>query len=393
MISFSILITALQNLTPTEILDIFLVAVAVYVVALFIKQTRSYMLAGVILMMTTIYILSQNMNLTLTRSILQPAYTFIFIAIAIVFQRELRRFFRWIVVGRLDIFTNAKKISKGSSAEIAEALLFMASKKIGAILVFPGRQDIDDMLEGGQVLGGTITKEILLSIFDSSSPGHDGAVIIDGDSVKQFGVHLPLAREYTNYNKTGTRHRAAAGITEDTDAIALVVSEERGVISIFREGKMIVLENEDKLRRTLKDLTGESERKNTNFWHYFFVRNIETKLFAGAFSIVLWAIFFTQTGIVKKEYSIPLSFQLLSPALEIDATSGKKLVKIIVEGKSSDINSLSSDKIEVRIDAKNFGTGTQQIVLTEDMINVPSFIQVSDIAPDTVTVKVTEKGL
>ncbi len=393
MISFSVIITALQHITPTEIFDIMLVALALYIVALFIKQTRSYLLAGVVVVLIGIHLLSQNLNLTLTRSIVQPAYTFVFIIIAIVFQRDLRRFFKWIVIGRLDVFTNAKQISKGASAEIAEALLYMAEKKIGAIVVFPGRQDIDDMLEGGQPLGGDITKEILLSIFDSSSPGHDGAVVIDGNSIRQFGVHLPLAREYDGYRKAGTRHRAAAGITEDTDTIAFVVSEERGVISMFTEGKMRVLSDEKELRSALKDLTGESEVKHTSFWHYFLINNIGTKLFAIIFSLTLWIFFFAQTGVIKKEYNIPLSFQLLPPTLEIDANSGKKLVQVIVEGKSSDINNLSADKIEVRVDAKDFGTGTQNIVLTPSMINLPSFIQVSDINPDAVRIIVKEKGL
>lgn len=366
-------------------------AVALYIVLLFIKQTRSYFLAGVIVLLMMVHILSQNLNLILTRSIIQPAYTFIFIMIAIVFQRDLRRFFRWIVIGRLDIFTNTKQISKGSSAEIAEALLYMAEKNIGAIIVFPGKQDIDDMCEGGQVLGGSVTKEILLSIFDNSSPGHDGAVVIDGDSIRQFGVHLPLAREYSNYRKTGTRHRAAAGITEDTDAVALVVSEERGVISVFSQGKMQILKTESDLRDILKNLTGESETKNSNFWQFFFVKNIETKLGAFILSCVVWIAFFAQTGIVKKEYSIPLSFQLLSPALEIDANSGKKLIKITVEGKSTDITSLSADKIEARIDAKNFSTGTQKIIVEKNMINVPSFIHISEINPESINILVNEK--
>ena len=385
------LLTTLQNITFPEILDIALIAFGLYVVLLFVKQTKSYMLAGVIMFLFTIHFLSQNLNLTLTRSIIQPAYTIIFIMIAVVFQRELRRFFKWIVVGQLDIFTSSKQISKGSSAEIAETLLYMAEKKIGAIIVFPGRQDIDDITEGGQPLSGKITKEILLSIFDSSSPGHDGAVIIDGNRIKEFGVHLPLARDYTNYRKAGTRHRAAAGITEDTDAIALVVSEERGVVSMFKHGKMIAIKNEVELREILKKLTGEAEKKNTSFWNFFFVQNVGTKLTALVLTSAVWMLFYAQVGIVKKEYTIPLSFQLLSANLEVDATTGKRQIEVVVEGKSSDINTFAGDKLEVRVDAKDFVAGTKRIEITEDMINVPSFIQISDINPEVVSVVFKEK--
>lgn len=392
MISFSSLLTTITYITLPEIVDIGLVAFGLYIVLLFIKQTKSYFLAGVIVFMIAIHFISQNLNLTLTRSIIQPAYTFIFIMIAIVFQRDLRRFFKWIVIGQLDLFTTTKQISKGSSAEIAEALLHMAENKIGAIIVFPRRQDIDDITEGGQHLGGDITKEILLSIFDDSSAGHDGAVIIEGNVIKQFGVHLPLARTFDQYKKTGTRHRAGAGITEDTDAIAFAVSEERGTISMFIEGKMKVIK-EIELREVLKELTGEVEIKNSNFWHFFFVRNLGTKICALVLAFTVWTVFYAQVGIIKKEYTVPLSFRLLPQNLEVDAETGKKLIKIIVEGTSSDINSLASDKIEVRIDAQNFATGTQKITLTDDMISLPSFIHVSEVNPKTVSVVIKEKDV
>lgn len=391
MPSFAALYAAIRNINFTEALDIALVAGAIYIGLLFIKQTKSYFLAGVALFLLAINFLSQNLNLSLTRSIIQPAYTLIFIMIAIVFQREIRRFFKWILIGQQDLFTAAKQISKGVSAEIAEALLHMANKNIGAIIVFTGKQDIDDITEGGQVLNGEATKEILLSIFDSSSPGHDGAVIIDNNNIKQFGAHLPLAREYSNYRKTGTRHRAAAGITEDTDAVALVVSEERGVISIFKKGKMKILKDEEDLRDALKELTGEAETKNTSFWNFFFVQNAWTKITAVLLALVIWTFFYAQIGIIKRVYTVPLSFQLLSPSLEIDTQSVRRQIQITVEGKSNDINSLDPAKLEARVDAKNFDAGTKKIEVTNTMINVPSFITVSEISPETLYITFKQK--
>ena len=107
-------------------------------------------------------------------------------------------------------------------------------------------------------------------------------------------------------------------------------------------------------------------------------------------SFTVWVIFFAQVGIIKKEYTIPLSFQLLPPNLEIEAGSAKKLIRIVMEGKSSDINNLEQDKLQVRVDAKNFATGTQKIVIEKSMINVPAFISISEIAPQQVSVLVKE---
>jgi hypothetical protein len=247
------------------------------------------------------------------------------------------------------------------------------------------------MLEGGQELNGSITKELLLSIFDTSSPGHDGAVIIENDMIKMFGVHLPLARNY-NFRKAGTRHRAAAGITEDTDAIALIVSEERGVISIAKHGVIERIKDEHALREILKKLTGESEQTSKGFWHYFILKNATTKVIAITLSITLWTVLIMQTGIIKKEYAIPLSFQLLPSQYEIDAKAGKTQINVVLQGRSRDINTFDGSKLEAKVDARNFASGTIPLVITEDMITVPSFLSVVDIEPEQVKVLVKEKS-
>lgn len=384
---------ALQNITAREIADIAVVSIALYIVLLFIKQTKSYFLIGVSVLLILISIVSQNLDLALTRTILQPLSTLTFIIIAIVFQREIRRFFKWIVTGQSHIFSfsSKKQISKGASGEIAEALLYMSAKKIGGILVFTGKQDIDDIVEGGQRLGGEITKEIILSIFDTSSAGHDGAIIIENDVIKQFGVHLPLAREYSDYRKVGTRHRASAGITEDTDAITLTVSEERGTISIFREGTAEIVKDEEELRDLLKTLTGEIEDERTNFWKYFFLGNIGSKAVAVSVTLLVWLLLFVQSGITRKEYTVPISFQLIPANLELDSKSGIKEITLTLEGKTRDIALVDGSKLEAKIDAKDFKPGFQKLEITRNMVNVPSFVEVLTIDPKSVSINILEK--
>lgn len=384
---------ALQNISLIEIVDIGVVALAIYVVLLFIKQTRSYFLIGIVLTLILVSILSQNLDLALTRAILQPVSTLIFIIIAIVFQREIRRFFKWIATGQSHIFTfsSNKHISKSASGEVAEALLYMSAKKIGGIIVFTGKQDIDDITEGGQRLGGEITKEIILSIFDTSSAGHDGAVIIENDSIKQFGVHLPLAREYSDYRNVGTRHRASAGITEDTDSVALTVSEERGTISVYRDGKAEIIKDEEELRDILKTLSGEVDDEKTNFWKYFFFSNLGAKATAIGITLFVWLILFVQSGITRKEYTVPVSFQLIPASLELDSKSGVKEITITLEGKTRDIGLIAPENLQAKIDAKDFQVGYKRIDITRSMINVPSFVDVITIEPKSINVNLLEK--
>jgi len=382
---------AVSSISIREIIDIAIVSIAIYIILLFVKQTKSYFVVIVSMALIITGFVSQNLNLTLTRSILQPISTLTFIIIAIVFQREIRRFFKWIILGKHHIFSKVKEISKNTSAEIAEALLFMSQKRIGGILVFVGKQDIDDIIEGGQNLNGLVSKELLLSIFDSSSPGHDGAVIIENDLIRQFGVHLPLARNYDSYRKTGTRHRAGTGITEDTDSIAFIVSEERGEISIAKEGKIKKLNNEDELRKSLKDLSGEEEAQNSSFWRYFFLNNFRSKIIAFLIAFFLWVILVAQTGVIKKEYTLPLSFQLLPPAYEIDTASSKTQINVTLQGKGPDITSFDASKLEVKIDAKYFEVGNKSIVLLPSMISVPPYLSIIQIEPDNINVKIGPK--
>ncbi len=379
-----------SSISRREIIDILLVSVAIYIVLLFVKQTKSYFVLGVSLFLIGLNFFSQNLNLTLTRSILQPLSTFTLIIIAIVFQREIRRFFRWVTTGQQNFFSRTHTISRGVSAEIAEATLYMAEKRIGAIFVFPGKQEIDEIVEGGQPLNGIITKELILSIFDTGSAGHDGAVIVEQDMIKTFGAHLPLARNY-NFRKAGTRHRAAAGITEDTDAISIVVSEERGVISIAKSGVLERIKDETALRKKLKELTGESDDVPRGFWHYFFFNNLKTKIGAVSIAFVLWAGLVMQTGVIKKEFQIPLSFQLLPATYQIDTQTAKTQVNVVLQGRSRDITSFDGTKLEVKVDAKNFATGTTELKITNTMITVPSYLTIIELEPTEIKVNVSEK--
>lgn len=391
--SFSTVMYALQNISFIEVMDIAIVALGIYVILLFIKQTRSYFLIGIVLFLVLISVLSQNLDLAVTRAILQPVSTLIFIIIAIVFQREIRRFFKWIATSQSHVFSfsSDKQISKSASGEVAEALLYMSAKKIGGIIVFTGKQDIDDITEGGQRLGGEITKEIILSIFDTSSAGHDGAIIIENDSIKQFGVHLPLAREYADYRGTGTRHRASAGITEDTDSVAFAVSEERGTISVYREGKPEIMRDEEELRDILKTLSGETDDEKTNFWKYFFFSNLGSKSAALGIAVLVWLVLFVQSGVTRKDYTVPISFQLIPASLELDSKSGVKEITVTVEGKTRDIGSIAPESLQAKIDAKDFQAGSKKIEITRSMINVPSFVDVITIEPKSINVNLTEK--
>lgn len=280
-----------MNFSLGEFIDILIVSILVYLVLIFIKQTKSFFVLNSLLVLFALNLFSNIFDLELTKLLLQPLLTGIVIISAVVFQKEIRRFFRWVIEGKGFVFSIPAPATSQSIEIIAETVFEMAEKKIGAIIIFPGETPIDDVVDGGHILDGKISRPLILSIFDSNSPGHDGALLIENNKIRKFGLHLPLAEDFKASSRVGTRHRAAAGISERTDAIAIVVSEERGVVSIAENGSLRTVEDKDSLLSILEDFSEEvkdGEPIIYPFWHYLLWSNIKFKLSAVVIAIFLW---------------------------------------------------------------------------------------------------------
>lgn len=168
------------------------------------------------------------------------------VVLLLAFQDDLKRFFERLAVWGL----GRQSGSPGDSTveSVVRTSLALANVRHGALIVLPGREPLDRHLEGGVPLDGTVSDLLLLSLFDPHSPGHDGAIVVDTERVRRFGVHLPLSADFAELGSRGTRHAAALGLTEQCDALVVVVSEERGVVSVAEGGSLSEVESPDALR-------------------------------------------------------------------------------------------------------------------------------------------------
>jgi len=335
--ALSVLPSVFASITPKNLFDIFFVALIIYFAFIFVKQTKSFFMFYTIVAVSTFYYVSLLFNLSLTRQLFQYFITFILVFFVVVFQGEIRRFFKWLVSGKGIYFAkDAPPVSFQSVHVLCDTIDFLAKNRIGAIFVFPGEQPLDDLVRGGVVLDGRISRELILSIFDTSSPGHDGAIILTKNRIRRFGVHLPLAEDFNDFTKVGTRHRAAAGITEETDALAIVVSEERGAISIAENGSLRSINGKEELEHTLLGYLNENfdENVSRSFWYYFFVKNFWTKVFSVLIASFLWFFLVFQVGTVSKEYTIPVEFRQLPNTYIPSQTS----LSVTVSGSNRDIS-------------------------------------------------------
>lgn len=373
----------LLSVSIRDIFDIVIVAACIYLVLIFIKQTRSNFIFSAIIILFGINFISQKFDLALTRQIFEPLLTFFIAIFVVVFQPEIRKFFKWFSAGRKTTFAKALSLPEENAQTIVNSVFDMAKKRIGAIIVLPGQYPLDDLLEGGFPLDGQISRPLILSIFDPTSPGHDGAVLIEGSRIKMFGLHLPLAREFTEYSRVGTRHRAAAGITEKTDAVSIVVSEERGEVSISQNGQLKKISTAEELTDFIHKFTGKEEvNSNTTrgLMHYFIVKNSFTKVIAVVLSMLFWFLLVYTAGVVKNTYSIPVEFKYLKSDMTISADS-KSTVKITIMGSNKDVANLKPEDVHVIVDASKFIVGENDITINKDSIKTPSYIELDSFTP------------
>ncbi len=234
-----------------DILDIALVSLILYRLLLIIKGTKAaQMLVGLgILLLASLA--SRYLQLFTIDWIVQSFLAQIVIAIIVLFQPEIRRALAHMGEAQFFTFTKAEELK--SLEEIVRAAVSLANRKIGALMVIERDTSLKDFVEVGTPLDAKVSKELLLSIFHPTSPIHDGAVIIKGNRIAAAGCFLPITLSSELSKALGTRHRAGIGLTEETDAVALIVSEETGWISMSLDGKL-----ETKLDMgTLRDMMTE----------------------------------------------------------------------------------------------------------------------------------------
>ncbi len=240
-------------LSLVSIIDILIVAFFIYKTFMLIKDTRGeQLLKGLVILLFATGI-SKYLGLTMINWILQKAQTVLLVALPIVFQPELRRMLEKIGRGR---FISPVTFWEDKSAEdtidhIVGAAIDLSAKKTGALIVIERKIGLADIIETGTVLEARVSKELLKNIFYPNTPLHDGAVIIRKSRLQAAGCFLPLSTRSDISKELGTRHRAAIGLSENSDAIVISVSEETGIISIAEDGTLKRNFNESNLKKHL----------------------------------------------------------------------------------------------------------------------------------------------
>ncbi len=268
------LLTLNRSFRFTDLLDILIVAFIIYGLLSFIYRTRAQQLVKGLLFVIVVYIIAGQIGLNTLNWLIKETFRFGIFALVVIFQPELRRVLESIGRNRLGLSNLAKVDNSRARAiirEIAVTVESFSDTRTGALIVFEREIMLEDIIETGTFLDAEISGEMLGNIFYAGAPLHDGAAVIRGDRVLAAGCVLPLSENKNLSKSLGTRHRAGIGISEKSDALVVIVSEETGIISVAEGGRLMRYYDKESIEKLLFDqyIDEGDEDRSYNPLNYF----------------------------------------------------------------------------------------------------------------------------
>ncbi len=380
----------MNQLRVADALDITVTAALLYILFAWLRDRASRSLGLVALALSSLFLLSRWLDMYLTTMMFRYGIVGILVAMVVVFQHDIRHGVERLASSRWFCRTSVEEPSRQTADTIVDAVIAMADQRIGALIVFPGRQPLDCHVRGGVQVDARISTPLLLSIFYPDSSGHDGAVLIERERIKSLGLHLPLTKQVHKVHDCGTRHAAALGLAECCDALIVVVSEERGTITVAKMGSLVIVEPTelaDQLRQYFHSQTDPIEGQESDR-----LSRWATKFGAIGVAVALWFAFAYHTDIIQRTFVLPIEYRNLPNGLEIDEPK-PTYAEATLSGPEQAFALLNPAAIAVslKIDEAQ-GHEVLRWQTATNLVNVPAELEIVRIKPDTVVVSVRPKA-
>ncbi len=377
-----------------DAVDILIVSVFLYASLLWFQRTASRgMLIGVAAL-AVVYFLARGLDMYLTSLAFHTTFAILLFVLVVVFQEDLRRLFERLSSLRTVPFRQIDAVPLAVD-ELVEAVFNLASSKTGALIVIKGNEPLDRHINGGVALGGKFSKPLLYSIFDTDTPGHDGAVIIEQGRIAQFAAHLPISKNTEQIAGRGTRHSAALGLSERSDALTIVVSEERGVVSVAEAGKLRKMATAANLKKFLdRFLTTAFPAVTQPFWKRFLIQHGRLKILALAIAVVAWFVLAYDPNTVQRTFAVPVEYRNLpQDVFLLDEEIRKNEVRVTLSGLERNFRFLDPAGLKITLDLTDISPGYQEIPITEGNIRLPYNLQLYRIDPRVIRMTVRGKDV
>lgn len=372
-----------NNVRPADVLDIIVVAWVLYILIGWILRKASWSVVAVASLLAMLYLTAWRFDMYLTILLFQVGLTVVLIGFILVFQEDLRRGFDQLGTWGLARQRRPSQTSQTIDTLI-EAIYSLAEQKIGALIVLNGREPLDRLVRGGVRVNGSISIPLLQSIFHPESPGHDGAVLVQGEQIDKLGVHLPLSQNLGAVGQAGTRHAAALGLAERSDALVLVVSEERGTVSVAHGGTLEGVDSYPWLKERLESFYERVFPRDSSLrWRERLTRKAGLKAASVLLACALWLGFAYQVEVIQRAYTVPVEYRNVPAGWALDEPEPTE-VSVTLSGTERAFNLVDQDKLIVSVDLGRFQEGVHEYPIGETSINVPPGMSIRQIDPRSV---------
>ena len=356
----------------TEIVDIAVASVLIYGVLRLLRTTANRMpLLGAVIMVGT-YFMARAFGLFLTEMLLRTAGLALIVVFAIAFQEDIRRVvLRWRH-WRPYRALNRSRLPSDDVDPLVDLAFQSAEQRVGLLIVLQGRETLDHSVTGGIELLAPIKTILLQSIFDPHSPGHDGAIVIRDGRIVRMCAQLPLSENLEEARWRGTRHSAGLGLSERTDALVLIVSEERGVVSIAHDGRLVEISSAADLKLRLGAFLAETcPVTHRPSWAKRLLRHSGLKVASVAIAALGWFLFARQSDTIEQTFVVPIEYRNIPTNLCLEDRPPAE-ARLTLSGPDPAFALLSPSSLRVRIELGGYQAGEADVQLTErDCVHPP----------------------
>jgi diadenylate cyclase len=365
------------------VLDILLMTGGLYFLYRTLLRLGTWKIVAGILVAIAIFLLAQTLDLIGIEWIYSNVSPVALIALIVIFQPELRKIFeRAVSLRRNELGDGSLELSR----TVSEAVSALAQQHRGALIVFPGKEPIQQWISGGWPLNAEPSFPLIMSLFDPNSPGHDGALIIKNGKLTRFGTRLPFSKSKRLSDDYGTRHHAGMGLTEVTDALVLVVSEERGSIMKFQQGEAERLNDKGEIPGQIlshwKNTASYPFRTRTSKRRWGSVLQLTASLMLAIF---FWSTLILARGVtLEKAVTVPVEYVSVPPNLVLLGDKFSE-VKLHLAGAKTVLDSLNPSMVSVKIDLSKSMPGVQTYAITSDNIKLPKGVKLLNSEPSSLT--------
>ncbi len=378
----------IHSLRWQNVVDFVVLSIAFYLVLIWAKQTRALRFAVMIVGFHAAALWAGHFDLTISSWVLEGASLAVIGLLILLFQAELQHsILRWDSLVHLRF--HAPAASRRTYDAIAAAMFAMAHSMIGALIVLTRKDPIGSLVSSGTRIDAEVSKGLLEAIFRKDSPIHDGAAIIVGERIAYAHVVLPLTGRDDIPNQFGTRHRAAMGLAESSDALVLVASEERGEVVVIDRRQVHSMADETALRQTLYNLHPEQPQSWANRIRMFLFANMRYRLSAVALASLIWGISFFGGGAMVKDVTAPVEFSNVPTGLYISSQNVSS-VSVQLRGNSWLMDSVMLS-LTAHLDVGRLNAGWHSVRLGADDLKLPPGVTLERVSPQTISLRLVHR--